>query len=289
MKIQSSILTIIILLLSLSLYSQFGHGSYALGYRMGFSSFESILFRNQRVNGEFEIINEQGMEINSAAAPITAQVYTENVLFDIGLSLRFKKTSKTFNNYTGKDGELWWFNLAFGGYMGQHVGLFVGGKYSHRGLRGDWAGASSSNLYAISNTISTPDTQADFYKDYLGKNEMGASVHLVLCGNDDRIAFHASAVYNWLRHRGIPGNYQYGNFLYTGNSMIFEGKLILCPKEDRGIGLILSGGYNVGQLNAGYFSEERQGEYIHIPTSTFERTYFSALICFPLEFIGGKR
>jgi len=269
--------------------AQFDHMFLRIGWQTGSTKISPQLYSIYSIDGTNQTTTfgrEREATIYNKHVPVDLEVLTKNALFNMGFSakLKSKKGHKTSPNTRGMDGPGFYTKLAFGGYFGESVGLFIGGQYTWAPMElTQWETSSSTNLLDIRSGASGP---GEYRLTYSGGHQRGLGAHILININN-QIGWRNSFMYDKISRKGIPGNVTYNDYLMEGIGITGESSIYLMFDEDNNFGISIGAIYSTRNMTFGY-SGENEGFAPVAPEHTLSGLNFNINLLIPADWMGGQ-
>jgi hypothetical protein len=280
-----------LIFISLGTTAQFEHMFIRTGYQWGTTKFDAFQYSLQSidaVNGT-SVISLFGEEtyLRNRYIPIDLEVYGKSGMFNMGINLgpkKWNKPHKKTDYVQGSGGPGFYTRMAFGGYMGDGIGIMFGAQYSYNAfeMQGN-ENYAATNYNDIRSTGS--QTAGNYNLTYSGGNQRGFGAHLMLNGNNS-ILIRASLLYDWIKRKGIPGNKDYGNYEWKGNALTIESGIYLMFDDDENFGISLNGSWSRRSMKFGYNEDGGYNNYPTAPDHTLKDLNFSVNLLIPADWLG---
>lgn len=278
-KVNQVLVCLSLLLVMNTAHGQINHSNIIIGYDTGSLSATNYVF-DHRINdetGEFESIPLQDLKMRTSAFKFELRAISgEWGMISSGIKARLDHKDENDARISGRFGDLFWMDAAFGGRLTNFMNLFAGGQWKQAGFRGRMDDYGDWNT--IGSAANGPGFEDIYVRNHFGRTERGINANMLLSFFDDHIILRAKYEYNWLKMRGIPGNTGWKFFRYTGRNHVFNAELLtyFSTDEDRDYGISIGAQYLTGFLDFGY--QEGHDKGVFVPRTDFNQLQFSVSI-----------
>jgi len=278
--------------MTLGASAQFEHIFIRSGYQWGTTKFDAFQYSLQSIDpvagtSAISVFGEETY-LRNRYVPVDIEMYGKTAMFDVGFNMAPKKWNKPHDKsdyVEGHAGPGFYTKIAFGGYMGDALGIMLGAQYSWNAF--EMAGNEKYITTGYNDIRSTgAQTAGNYNLTYSGGNQRGFGAHLLLAGNN-QILIKASVMYDWIKRKGIPGNKDYGNYLWKGTALTIESGIYFMFDEDSDFGISLNGGWSRRSMKFGYGENEGSNTYPTAPDHVLSDLNFSINLLIPAGWLGG--